>query len=234
MSLTLTGRAPLAIHSHPEVVASARGWYLAVVHHEPDNRQVPKHYRLDRRACLDLLLAVKRAWWRIQFSRAARNRSPGMQIEGLYVTSPLVEVAHSLLGEHVRVLGVKLRTAKSVRAFRQSLIASMRLGRQLVAELARNAAKLAWPAEPASSRSPSDRAVVLKPRPRCLIPQPASWRPIAPPRHSAPASAATVLMLPGAAREAGRSAALPEAPLLPDRRQALEVDPQGDAHPHAA
>ena len=225
MSLTLTAKAPLPGPSRPEIVAGASSWHLAVVHHEPDNRRVPKHYRLDRRACLDLLLAVKRAWWRVDFGRRARTASPGMHVEGLYVSSPLVEVEHGFFGEHVRVLGVKLRKERSVRAFREALVASMRLGRQLSADLARNSRRLAWPAETGTARPPA-LPVRTPLRARCIIPQPESWRPIAAPRRAVPAG--NVLMLASAGRAGPR--------LIPGPGMATEneVAAGGDGHPHAA
>jgi hypothetical protein len=173
-------------------VASARGWHLAVVHAEPDGRRQPKYYLLDRRKCLDLLLALRRAWWRVEFQRAARAASPGARMEGLYVSSELVEVRRDLLGDHVRVLGVKLRRAGAVRAFRRSLVASMRLGRRFSAELARNAGRLAWPAAgtPPSAEvahagaSPAQhhhhRPTTSPPRrASCRLPQPAGARVLA-------------------------------------------------------
>lgn len=235
MSMTLTARAPLGVAHQPEIVAAASGWYLSVVHHEEDNRRVPKHYRLDRRGCLDLLLAVKRAWWRVAFGRSARHGAPGLQVEGLYVSSPLVEVAHGFFGDHVRVLGVKLRSEKAVRAFRKGLLASMLQGRRLRADLARNARRLSWSGEVTTARPSVSASRGARPPQRCVIPEPASWRPIDIGRL-APAQSGKVLLLTDAARERTRTAG---PRLLPgpgqDAADALPIpDREAPAHPHAA
>jgi hypothetical protein len=190
MSPTLTGRAPLRIPRRAEVVASARGWHLAVAHAEPDSRRQPKYYLLDRRKCLELLLAVRRAWWRIEFQRAARGAAPGARLEGLYVSSELVEVRRDLLGDHVRVLGVKLRRAGRVRAFRRGLLASMRLGRRFSAELAASAGRLAWPA-------PGAPAVAAEAAPATTATIPS--RPPPPDRTAAPPGRRAACQLPRSA-----------------------------------
>jgi hypothetical protein len=104
-------------------------------------------------------------------------------------------------------------------------VASMRLGRQLSADLARNSRRLAWPAETGTARPPA-LPVRTALRARCIIPQPESWRPIAAPRRAAPAG--NVLMLASAGRAGPR--------LIPGPGMATEneVAAGGDGHPHAA
>ena len=143
LSLTLTGRAPLKIPRKAEIVASAQKWQLAITHFEPDNRAQPKYYLFDRRKCLDLILAVKRAWWRIAFHRAMRKAAPGTRLEGIYTASELLELKRDLFGDHISLFGMRLRKARHVKAFRRGMLASMRLGRRFSGELVRNRNRLA-------------------------------------------------------------------------------------------
>lgn len=141
-SLTLIGKAPLRIQRKAEIVASTQKWHLAITHVEPDNRAQPKLYVFDRRRCLDLVLAVKRAWWRIAFHEAMRKSVPGTRIEGIYTASEFLELKRDLFGDHIALFGVKLRRRRHVRAFRRSMIAVMRLGRRFSHELVRNGNRL--------------------------------------------------------------------------------------------
>ncbi len=147
MSAVLTSRAPLraAGRWRAEIVATDRRWHLSVAHLGEGRHELPRYYACDRRRCLELVVTVKRAWRRILFARKVRRGSPGTIVKGVYdVSGGLVEVRPGrLLGDHVRVLGVRLRTSRDVRAFRRAMIASVRLGQRLQAELRDGRGRLA-------------------------------------------------------------------------------------------
>ena len=145
MPLVLTRQAPLRLPRRwrAEIVASERGWHLAVTHAGPRGATHPKYYTLDAKGCLELLAGVKRGWRRIAFHRGLRRASPGASLRGIYASSGAVAVGRDLLGDHVAVFGLRLRTRRAVARFRRAVHACVRLGRAFRRELARNRGRLA-------------------------------------------------------------------------------------------
>jgi hypothetical protein len=146
MSTVLTSRAPLRVANRwkAEIVATDGQWQLSVTYIGEGHRGLPRYYAYDRRKCLELIVAVKRAWRKIRFARSMRKSSRGTLLKGVYnVSGNLVEIRPSLLGDYIRVFGVRLRMARDVRAFRKAMIGSIRLGQRFQAKLRGNRSRLA-------------------------------------------------------------------------------------------
>ena len=146
MSTILTSRAPLRATNQwkAEIVATDRRWQLSVTYFGEGHRDLPRYYACDRRKCLELIVAVKRAWRKICFAKSMRKSSPGTILKGVYdISGGLVEIRPGLFGDYIRVFGVRLRTAHDVRAFRKAMIASIKLGQRFQAELRSNRNSLA-------------------------------------------------------------------------------------------
>jgi hypothetical protein len=113
-SLVLTAKAPLRVPRRwrAEVVASARGWHLAVTRPGPARGSPPRRHAFDGKACLGILADVKRGWRRIALRRRLGRASPGASLRGIYSSSGPVQVGRDLLGDHVLALGVEPRTRR--------------------------------------------------------------------------------------------------------------------------
>jgi hypothetical protein len=143
MSLILTRKAPLRVPRRwkADIVASPHRWHLAVSCFGRDRWQLPKYRECDQGKCLELLVAVKRAWRKVCVSRSVERISPGTRIRGVYASSGLVEIRQDFLGNYVSVFGLRLRTERKIKSFRRQLIASMRLGQKYQKELEKNRTK---------------------------------------------------------------------------------------------
>jgi hypothetical protein len=146
MSTMLTSRAPLRAANQwkAEIVATDRRWQLSVTYFGEGHRDLPRYYACDRKKCLELIVAVKRAWRKLRFARSMRKSSPGTILKGVYdISGSLVEIRPGFLGDYIRVFGIRLRTVRDVRAFRKGMIASIKLGQRFQAELRGNRNSLA-------------------------------------------------------------------------------------------
>jgi hypothetical protein len=141
MSTVLTSRAPLRVASRwrAEIVATDRQWQLSVTYFGGGRQDLPRYHACDRRKCLELIVAVKRAWRKIRFARSMRKSARGTILKGVYdVSSSLVEIRPGLLSDYICVFGVRLRMARDVHAFRRGMIASVKLGQKFQEELRNN------------------------------------------------------------------------------------------------
>jgi hypothetical protein len=107
MSLILTRKAPLRVGRgwSARVVADDHGWHLAISTSGSRGAARTRYHALTRRRCLDLLLAVKVAWWRVAFRRAMRRA--GTDLAGIHFASEFVEIGGDWLGDHVLVFGTR-------------------------------------------------------------------------------------------------------------------------------
>jgi len=144
MSLILARKAPLRVGYgwKAEVVASRHGWHLAVTCSRPEAGRWLGIVSFDIRACLGLLLALKRAWGKVCFHRNVKKTSPGTIIKGLYSSSEMPAIGVDIFGDYVQVFGLKLRTQRQLNRFRASLLSSLRLGQRFHRSIRKNSSAL--------------------------------------------------------------------------------------------